>query len=158
VTKSAALLGGEKGRERVFQALDYIEAHLPESDVPGKRVLIGEYGFELSSFKDAETQRKYTAAIMKWCLEWGCPFVLYWELYCNEIEPATGKHRGYWLIDDKGDKQPVWFLHKEFLTKANAFIEQYQKEHGVLPDQATYNRTAATWIEEFSTYDIRIED
>jgi hypothetical protein len=158
VTKSAALLGGEKGRERVFQALDYIEAHLPDSDVPGKRVLIGEYGFELSSFKDAETQRKYTAAIMKWCLEWGCPFVLYWELYCNEIEPATGKHRGYWLIDDKGDKQPVWFLHKEFLAKANAFVEQYQKEHGVLPDQATYNRTAATWIEEFSTYDIRVED
>ena len=158
VTKPAALLGGEQGRDRVFQALDYIEAHLPESDVPGKRVFIGEYGFELASFNDAESQRKYTAAIMKWCLEWGCPFVLYWELYCNEIEPATGEHRGYWLIDDNGDKQPVWFFHEEFLAKANAFVEQYEKEHGKLPCQATYNAVAATWIEDFATYDIRTED
>jgi hypothetical protein len=158
VTKPAALLGGEAGRERVFQALDYIEAHLPDSDVPGKRVFIGEYGFELASFKDAELQRKYTAAIMKWSLEWGCPFVLYWELYCNEIEPDTGAHRGYWMIDDHGDKQPVWFFHQEFFKKANAYVEHYKQEHGFLPSQATYNRAAATWIEEFMTYDIRTED
>jgi hypothetical protein len=158
VTKPAALLGGEAGRARVFEALDYIEAHLPESDVPGKRVFIGEYGFELASFPDPELQRKYTASIMKWCLEWGCPFILYWELYCNEIEPTTGEHRGYWLIDDNGDKQPVWFFHEEFLAKANAFVEQYEKEHSALPDQATYNRVAASWIEDICTYDIRIED
>ena len=158
VTKPAAVLGGEKGRERVLQALDYIESNLPESDVPGKRVFIGEYGFELASFKDPELQRKYTASIMKWCLEWGCPFVLYWELYCNEVEPATGEHRGYWLIDDTGVKQPVWFLHKEFLNRGRAFVDGYQKEHGKLPSQESFNKQAAAWIEEFATYDIRVGD
>jgi len=158
ITKPAVLMGPEKGRERVFEALDFIEAHLPESDVPGKRVFVGEYGYELSSFEDPELQRKYTAEIMKWSLEWGCPFILYWELYCNEIEPSTGEHRGYWLINDNGDKQPVWFLHKEFLTKANQFVDGYVEEHGSLPSQEDYNRIAATWIEEFKTYDIRVDD
>jgi len=154
VTKPAVLMEDEaKGRERVFQALDYIEAHLPESDIPGKRVFVGEYGFELMSFPDRELQSKYTAQIMKWSLEWGCPFVLYWELYCNEVTDA-GEHRGYWLIDDRGDKQPVWFFHKEFLDRANAFVENYQKEHGKLPDQQVYNREAASWIQKFSTYDV----
>jgi len=158
VTKPAALLGGEAGRARVIKALDYIEAHLPESDIPGKRVMIGEYGFELVSFKDRELQSKYTASIMKWALEWGCPFILYWELYCNEIESKTGEHRGYWLIDDHGDKQPVWFFHQEFLARATAFVEQHQLEHGGLPSQETYNRVAATWIEDFVTYDVRTKD
>jgi hypothetical protein len=150
ITKPAARMDEEKGRERVFQALDYIESQLPPSDVPGKRVFIGEYGFELSSFKTPERQRQYTASIMKWCLEWGCPFVLYWELYCNEVDSDTGTHRGYWLIDDKGAKQPAWFLHKAFLDRANAFVEAYRNEHGTLPDQTTYNREAVSWIGETS--------
>jgi hypothetical protein len=148
VTKPAADLGGEKGRERVFQALDYIEAHLPESDVPGKRVFLGEYGFELSSFETPEKQRDYTASIIKWGLEWGCPFILYWELYCNEIEATTGEHRGYWLIDDEGEKQPAWFLHQQFLERAREFVDSYEKEHGKLPSQAFFNRSAVAWVGE----------
>lgn len=155
VTKPAAVLGGEEGRALVVQALNYIEAHLPPSDVRGKRVFIGEYGFELSSFKDADLQRKYTASIMKWALEWGCPFVLYWELYCNEVEPATGKHRGYWLIDNQGVKQPVWFLHQEFLSRARQFVEDHRARHGALPSQEIYNQAAAAWLEDFVTYDVR---
>lgn len=155
VTKPAAVLGGEEGRALVFKALDYIEAHLPKSDITGRRVFIGEYGFELASFKDADLQRKYTASIMKWALEWGCPFVLYWELYCNEVEPATGGSRGYWLIDDQGVRQPVWFLHREFLARAREFIDDHQAKHGGLPSQETYNKMAASWIEEFTTYDVR---
>jgi len=155
VTKPAALLGGEAGRALVLKALDYIEAHLPPSEVKGKRVFIGEYGFELAAYKDADLQRKYTASIMKWALEWGCPFVLYWELYCNEVEPATGKSRGYWLIDDQGAKQPVWFLHQEFLARGRKYLEDYRAQHGTLPSQAAYNRMAATWIEDFLTHDVR---
>ncbi len=155
VTKPAAILGGAEGRALVHKALDYIESHLPKSDIPGKRVFIGEYGFELVAFKDADVQRKYTAAIMKWALEWGCPFVLYWELYCNEVEPATGQSRGYWLIDHQGVKQPVWFLHQEFLARARKFVADYQAKHGRPPSQQTYNQAAASWIEEFATYDIR---
>ena len=155
VTKPAAALGGDAGRALVFRALDYIEAHLPPSEVPGKRVFIGEYGFELVAYQDAELQRRYTASIMKWALQWGCPFVLYWELYCNEVEPATGKSRGYWLIDDQGVKQPVWFLHQEFLTRGQKYLEDYRAKHGTLPSQATYNQMAASWIEDFVISDGR---
>ena len=93
VTKPAAMSVGEKGRKRELDALDYIKKHLPESDVSGKRVFMGEYCFELVNFRSPETQSNYTASVMKWALEWGCPFVLYREIYCNEIDSRTGKHR-----------------------------------------------------------------
>jgi len=155
VTKPAALLGGEAGRALVVRALDYIEAHLPPSDVPGKRVFVGEYGFELVSFKTADLQRAYTASIMQWSLEWGCPFVLYWELYCNEVEPATGRNRGFWLIDDQGVKQPVWFLHQELLTRGRKYVDEYRAQHGRYPSQTTYNRVVAAWIAELTPQDVR---
>lgn len=158
VTKPAAILGGEAGRKRVMAALDYIEAHLPESDVPGKRVFIGEYGFELSSFETPKKQLDYTASIMKWSLEWGCPFILYWELYCNEIDSASGKHRGYWLIDDQGRRQPVWYLHKALLKKGNDYVAEFLKEHGKLPSQTTYNALLVAWIDEFITNALKGEN
>lgn len=157
VTKPAAMMGYEAGRKRVFDALDYIEKHMPESDVPGKRVFMGEYGFEVVNFRNPETQKNYTAAIMKWALEWGCPFVLYWELYCNEIDPKTGKHRGYWLIDDTGEKQPIYHFHKSFLDKANAFVDAYKKEHGALPKQDVFNRIAAEWIQPYTAFEVKAD-
>jgi hypothetical protein len=146
VTNKAMRLGGEEGRKQLFDALDYIEKHLPESDIPGKRVMIGEYGSTFESLKDAEKQRELTANIIRWGIDWGCPFILYWELYCNEINEHTGKHRGYWLIDDKGVKQPVWHLHHEFLQKANAYVDAYREKNGRLPSQGDYQAAAMEWI------------
>ena len=148
VTTEAAKLGGEKGKQIVIDALNYIEKHLPESDVPGKRVFLGEYGFNLDQVANAEIQKNCSASIMRWCLEWGCPFILYWEIYCNEIEPSTGEHRGFWLIDKDGKKQPAWDLHRDFLEKANRYVERYEKLNGRLPDQAEYNQAAAFWLNE----------
>lgn len=142
-------------RQRFFDALNYIERHLPPSDVPGKRVFIGEYGFPLSNVKDPDLQRSHTAAVMKWALQWGCPFILYWELYCNEIDPQSGRHRGFWLIDDSGDKQPAWFLHRDFLRRARTFVEQYRELHQKLPPQEVFNRAAASWIQPFATWKVQ---
>ncbi len=150
VTTVAAKRGGEAGRQRVFDALDYIEKHLPPSDIPGKRVFVGEYGFNLQQVENPEIQKRCSASVMQWCLEWGCPFILYWELYCNEIEPSTGEHRGFWLVDEKGEKQPAWFLHRDFLAKANDFVKRFEREHGRLPLQAEYNQAAAAWFAELS--------
>ena len=158
VTKPAAKLGGEAGRQRVLQALDYIESHLPESNISGKRVFIGEYGFELSNFESPEKQMRLTASIMKWSLEWGCPFVLYWELYCNEIEPSTGAHRGYWMIDNGGQQQPVWHLHNALLKQGDAFIKNYKAEHGSFPSQADYNRKVVSWIDAFIAKDSKAQE
>ena len=146
VTTTAAMRGGEEGKKRVFQALDYIEKHLPPSDIPGKRVFIGEYGFNLEQVDSPEKQSEYSRRVMRWSLEWGCPFVLYWELYCNEINEA-GKHRGYWLIDKEGTKQPAWHLHRDFLAKANRFVAEFTATHGRRPSQAEYNRAADAWLQ-----------
>jgi hypothetical protein len=87
-----------------------------------------------------------TAELIRWGIEWGCPFILYWQLYCNELNDRSGNHRGYWLIDDKGTKQPVWHLHHDFLKKGNAWVDDYSKRHGRLPGQAEYNAAAKEWI------------
>jgi hypothetical protein len=148
ITTEAAKLGGEAGRQRVFDALNYIEKHLPPSDVEGQRVFIGEYGANLLQVEDPEAQRVTATRIMQWSLEWGCPFTLYWELYCNEIDSESGEHRGHWLIDDHGVKQPAWDLHVDFLEKANHFVEAFEKEHGRLPSQQEYKAIAATWLND----------
>jgi hypothetical protein len=146
VTNAAMKVGGDKGRAMLFEALDYIEKHLPESDLPGKRVMIGEYGVTYRPLQDSEVQRQRTAELMRWGLEWGCPFILYWQLYCNELVKAGDANRGFWLIDNQGVKQPVWHLHREFLEKANAYVADYQSRNGRLPDQAEYRLAAQNWI------------
>ena len=148
ITLEAARLGGAKGRKMVHDALNYIEQHLPQSDIPGKRVFIGEYGFNLQEAENGEIQKRKAASVIQWGLEWGCPFILYWELYCNEIDASTGKHRGFWLIDNNGNKQPAWHLHRDFLSQANRFVEEYDKENGELPGQTKYNKKAASWLTE----------
>jgi hypothetical protein len=150
VSTKAAKKGGEEGRKIVFDALDYIEKYLPPSNIKGKRVIMGEYGFHLGQVDDPEMQKAASANIMKWCLEWGCPFILYWEIYCNEIEPSTDEHRGFWLINKDGEKQPVWYLHRDFLKKANAYVSAYKQKHGKLPRQTDYNREAAGWFENLN--------
>jgi hypothetical protein len=146
VTNVAMKTGGKEGRAMLFEALDYIEKNLPESDIPGKRVMIGEYGVTYESVRDPQIQRQRVAELTRWGLEWGCPFILYWQLYCNEFDKTGDTHRGFWLIDNKGVKQPVWHLHREFLEKANAWVADYQRINGRLPDQAEYCAAAKNWI------------
>lgn len=146
-TRRAGELGGERGRRMVFEALDYIEAHLPESDIEGKRVFIGEYGYKHEWVRDPDIQEKYTAELIKWGLEWGCPFILYWQIYCNEFREDLGQHRGFWLINKEGTKLPVWHLHKNFLTKARAWVDAFQDEKGRMPTQEEYLSVAPDWIQ-----------
>jgi hypothetical protein len=145
VTTQAAMRGGKDGEKMVLDALDYIERHLPPSDIKGRRVFIGEYGFTLEQAGNPENQAEYSRRIMRWGLEWGCPFVLYWELYCNEINEA-GKHRGFWLIDRQGVKQPAWKLHHDFLAKANRFVEEFTARTARRPTQDDFNRAAVEWL------------
>ncbi|MFY7817902.1 MAG: hypothetical protein ACOVRB_05990 [Akkermansiaceae bacterium] len=146
VTKAAMKAGGEMGRRQFFEALDYIEKHLPPSDIPGKRVMIGEYGVTLESVLDPAIQAKQVAQLMFWALEWGCPFVIYWQLYCNEINPQTQKHRGYWLIDDHGVKQPTWHLHHDFLQQSRLWTDAFLKQHARSPSQSEFNKAAREWL------------
>jgi hypothetical protein len=123
------------------RALDYIESTLtPKPAIAGKRVFIGEYGFPAERHSSQE-QDRLSRAVMRAGLEWGCPFVLYWELYNNEVT-ADGKQRGFWLIDDKGVKQPVYETHRRFLDWARAFVAGRLARGGKAPTGTEFRPAA----------------
>jgi hypothetical protein len=128
-------------RQALHAALDYIEAKLPpKPGLAGKRVYIGEYGFPLSATKTPEQQDLWSRDVCRAAVEWGCPFVLYWEMYCNEI--ADGKHRGFWLIDDKDRKQPLYFTHQRYYAGLRQFAADCKTKHGRPPTDAELRKQA----------------
>lgn len=136
-----------KAGEALWEALDYIEAKLlPKPGINGKRVFIGEYGFPLGAAKTAEKQDAYARDISRAALVWGCPFVLYWELYCNEMD-GEGKHKGFWLIDDKDKKQPFYNTLKDYYQKSRKFAAEFKKEHKRPPTDEEFRKKAIKLLE-----------
>lgn len=129
--------------ENLKIALDYLESKLsPKPNLPkGKRVWIGEYGNPSARFND-EMQNLRSIWTIKAGLEWGTPFILYWEMYNNEIKPKTGKQVGYWLITDKGVKQPIWHTHNKFYKETNQFLKEYVSLNNRLPSFDTFRNAA----------------
>lgn len=130
------------------RVLDYLEAQLkPKPGIEGRRVFIGEYGFWIR--KDGEVkntpeeQKARSLAVIRAGLEWGCPFILYWQLYNNELD-ADGTHRGFWMIDDQGVKQPIYETHRSFYARARQWYEG--KTPGPEVDEA-FRHAALEWIE-----------
>ncbi len=83
--------------------------------------------------------------VIRAALEWGCPFVLYWELYNNEVG-TDGVQRGFWLIDDKGVRQPAYDLHQRFLAQSREYVTRYQREKHRVPTSEEFRRAALTWL------------
>ena len=116
----------------LHQALDYIESRLPpKQGLRGKRVFIGEYGIPLIVAGTPENQEQFARDVCLASLEWGCPFVLYWELYCNE--KTEGKHRGFWLINDKNQKQPFYYTLQHYYAGMRQTVAEFKKQHGRSP-------------------------
>jgi len=93
-------------------ALDFIASHArPGGPFGAKKVYIGEFGKPENEFgpeRVLETVRGTVAA----GLDWGCPYIVYWQVYCNEAKTRpvrTGADvRGFWLLRPDGTKSPVW--------------------------------------------------
>ncbi|PTX61737.1 hypothetical protein C8N46_104381 [Kordia periserrulae] len=130
-------------KKNLQKSLDYLESKLaPKPNLPsGKRVWIGEYGNQSIKFSD-EMQNRRSIWTIKAALEWGTPFILYWEMYNNEIKAKTGEQIGYWLITDKGKKQPIWHTHYNFYKETNAFLQQYVEKYQQLPSFDTFQKAA----------------
>jgi hypothetical protein len=121
-------------------ALNFIESKLPAKPaISGKRVFIGEYGFPARFVSEAERDRK-SRQIMRIGLEWGCPFVLCWQMYNNEFK--DGQENGYWLIDNKGVKQPLWHTHHEFLKQARQYVIDFRAKENRVPTPEEFQRSA----------------
>ena len=129
-------------RQKLVAGLDFIEGHLrPRPDLPpGKRVWIGEFGYPAISYSEAEADRN-TRWVLRTGLEWGCPFVLYWELYNNEVEPG-GRQRGYWMIDDHGRKTQVYRTYAAFYREAGAFLRSFVSRNGRIPTRREFAAAA----------------
>ncbi|MBM3492795.1 MAG: hypothetical protein FJX72_00515 [Armatimonadetes bacterium] len=124
--------------DRLKAALQYVENRLPpKPGIEGKRVFLGEYGFP-TQHHTPENQENLSRAVCRAALEWGCRFALYWEMYCNE--KPEGKHRGFWMIDDKGAKQPVYHMHARFYREAKDRVAAFLKEKGRLPTEGEFRK------------------
>lgn len=107
---------------KVFRdALDFIAANAPDSpDFGNRNVYIGEFGMPENVYSLEKVQTAIPNAV-RTALDWGCPYVVYWELYCNELKDPTAKPsvagsndyspdqvRGFWLIRPDGTKAWTW--------------------------------------------------
>ncbi|MBL7968442.1 MAG: IPT/TIG domain-containing protein [Prolixibacteraceae bacterium] len=125
------------------QVLNYIEGNLPKRDhIKGKRVFIGEMGRSAMDFSFSKTQHEQVnRENMRKALVWGAPFVLYWEMYNNEIK--DGVQRGFWLIDDKNEKWPLYYSFSSFYSKAKNWVLTQKKTLNRLPTREEFNVWAA---------------
>ena len=133
--------------DRLVPALDYIESKLPpKPGIEGRRVFIGEYGFPLNIMETPEKQERYSREVARVGLEWGCPFVLYWAMYCNENK--DGSHKGFWMIDEYGDKQPIYDTHKYYYDQASNYVRRFMAEHGRIPTAQEFRSTAPSFLSD----------
>ena len=69
---------------------------------------------------------------MKTALKWGCPFILFWEMYNNELT-EDGSNRGFWLIDKHNKKTPLYYTHQNFYKESRMWIKEYYKKNKKMP-------------------------
>jgi len=107
------------------EALDFIAAKIPDSpDFGNRNVYLGEFGMPENGFS-AEQIRKAIPNAVQTALDWGCPYIVYWQLYCNELKSGKQKPpvhdnddvRGFWLIRPDGSKAWTWDYFYRLLNR-----------------------------------------
>jgi hypothetical protein len=132
-------------------ALDYIERHLPKKkDIPGKRVWIGEFGYKAKGNTPDEVKTK-SLQFAQLAVEWGCPYVLHWQLYDNEFE--NGEYNGFWLIDNHGVKQPLFYALGDYFSSARRYISGHLNAEGCVPLAGEFRKKAVKVIQKVKETD-----
>jgi hypothetical protein len=118
--------------------LNYIEGNLPpRPQITGKRVFIGEMGKCAQDFSFSKPQHELVnRENIRKAVSWGAPFVLYWEMYNNEIK--DGVQRGFWLIDNTNTKWPLYTTLSDFYKKAKQWVYNQKKTLNRLPTREEY--------------------
>jgi hypothetical protein len=100
----------------LHEALDFIAKNMPDSVGFGnKNVYLGEFGMPENNFSLERIQKVIPRAV-ETALDWGCPYIIYWQLYCNELKDKKQEQpvdsndavRGFWLIRPDGSKAWTW--------------------------------------------------
>jgi hypothetical protein len=97
---------------RFRRALEYYAERAPDSKAFGsKNVYVGEYGIPENDFP-AEKVRAVIRDNTETALDFGCPWVVYWQLYDNEARrqpvKANADCRGFWLVRPDGSTGWAW--------------------------------------------------
>jgi hypothetical protein len=123
-------------REALHRALDHIESHLkPRSDIVGKRVFVGEYAIKAASVAyDPEVHEQRNREVTHAILEWGCPFAIYWQFYCNE--PRGEGYEGYWLVNEHQERVPLYDTFTGYYTELKRFVDGRMCDTGNAPTDA----------------------
>lgn len=131
-----------KVHDRLAQAIAHIESKLrPRPGITGRRVFIGEFGTHATAAKTPERFESLARNVFKAGLELDCPMILFWEMYCNEVD-QDGRHRGYWLIDDQGNRTSLHQTFSAFQREVRAWVAEQRRANGRVPDREAFRRQA----------------
>jgi hypothetical protein len=93
------------------EALAFIAKHKRQTEPFGNHgVYVGEFGLPES---EATPQLAFerTSALLAEARRFGCPYAVYWQLYCNEptMKPpkVNSDYKGFWLVRPDGTRSPV---------------------------------------------------
>jgi hypothetical protein len=124
------------------EAFAFIEKQLkPKKGLPfERRVFLGEYGYHASKKKPASFQRQFdeTKEIMQISMELNIPFALHWQMYNNEYD-KKGNSKQMSLINEEGEKRPLYFLHQNYYRAMNDFLIAYKNQHNQYPSSEDFN-------------------
>lgn len=124
---------------------NYLEKQLkPKDPVPfTRRVFIGEYGYHANNNNPESFKNQYdeTKDIMKISLELNLPFALHWQMYNNEYG-TNGESKQMSLINENGEKMPLYFLHKKFYKQMNSFLAAYKANNHIYPSVSEFRKNA----------------
>lgn len=121
--------------------LDHIASKMkPKLGIEGQRLFIGEYGWSEAAYTQEEIDRR-AKWVMKTALKYGCPFVLFWEMYNNELN-NDGSNRGFWLINQYGKKTPLYDTHQKFYQESRQWLTDFTKCQNRMPSQEEFFKAA----------------
>ena len=132
-------------KEQLNSIFNYLEKQLqPKEGLPfSRRVYIGEYGYHANINKPESFTKQYneTKEIMQISLELNLPFALHWQMYNNEYE-ANGESKQMSLINEQGERMPLYFLHQQFYQQMNQYLMRYKADNKAYPTAEAYRQQA----------------
>jgi hypothetical protein len=132
---------------KLTEKLNYIAAKAPDSKLYGsKNIMLGEFGqYEISSWnanlpfneQSGELQRISVENQIKYATEWGVPYLIYWQIYCNGLRAnvtynpddnmQNNQLKGVWLIRADGTYTPTWNYFKSLFANDKVVKTQRPK-------------------------------
>lgn len=141
----------QTNKESLTKVLNYIESQLkPKEGLPFKRrVFIGEYGGHAFDDKPETHLKQFNNVkdIMQISLEEDLPFALHWQMYNNEYT-EDGRSKNMSLINEKGEKRPLYYLHQNYYISLNDYLKKYKENYNAYPGHEEFKVQALKVLEE----------